>query len=104
MLNVAETTIEAFVKPYLATHGGFPDETPAGLSAFEAVALVLLIVGAACLAVAVFRARVLPVWVAVLDRPARRPAARRLSQEPSETQRAVSVFTWQCSRQKGAQP
>jgi hypothetical protein len=65
MLNVAETTIEAFVKPYLATHGGFPDETPAGLSAFEAVALVLLIVGAVCLAVAVFRARVLPVWVGV---------------------------------------
>jgi len=65
MLNVAETTIEAFVKPYLATHGGFPDETPAGLNAFEAVALVLLIVGAVCLAVAVFRARVLPVWVGV---------------------------------------
>jgi hypothetical protein len=65
MLNVAETTIEAFVKPYLATHGGFPDETPAGLNAFEAVALVLLIVGAVCLAIAVFRARVLPVWVGV---------------------------------------
>ena len=65
MLNVAETTIEAFVKPYLATHGGFPDETPAGLNAFETVALVLLIVGAVCLAVAVFRARVLPVWVGV---------------------------------------
>jgi hypothetical protein len=63
MLNVAETTIEAFVKPYLATHGGFPDETPAGLNVFETVALVLLIVGAVCLAVAVFRARVLPVWV-----------------------------------------
>jgi hypothetical protein len=65
MLNVAETTIEAFVKPYLATHGGFPDETPAGLNAFETVALVLLIVGAVCLAVAAFRARVLPVWVGV---------------------------------------
>jgi hypothetical protein len=65
MLNVAETTIEAFVKPYLATHGGFPDETPAGLNVFETVALVLLIVGAVCLAVAVFRARVLPVWVGV---------------------------------------
>jgi hypothetical protein len=65
MLNVAETTIEAFVKPYLATHGGFPDETPAGLNAFEAAALVLLIVGAVCLAVAVFRVRVLPVWVGV---------------------------------------
>src|SRR4051812_39820648 len=65
MLNVAETTIEAFVKPYLATHGGFPDKIPAGLNAFEAVALVLLIVGAVCLAIAVFRARVLPPWVGV---------------------------------------
>ena len=65
MLNVAETTIEAFIKPYLATHGGVPDRIPAGLNAFEAVALVLLIAGAVCLAVAVFRARIMPVWVGV---------------------------------------
>jgi len=65
MLNVAETTIEAFVKPYLVTHGGMPAQEPAGLNAFEAVALVLLIVGAVCLAAAVFRARVLPIWVGV---------------------------------------
>jgi hypothetical protein len=65
MLNVAETTIEAFVKPYLTQHGGFPDPIPAGLNAFEAVALLLLVVGAVCLAVAVFRARVLPIWVGV---------------------------------------
>ncbi|NYJ04153.1 hypothetical protein [Petropleomorpha daqingensis] len=65
MLNVAETTVEAFVKPYLATHGGFPEETPAGLNAFEAVALVLLIIGAVCFAIAVFRARILPIWVGV---------------------------------------
>ena len=65
ILNVAETTIEAFVKPYLATRGGFPDPIPAGLDAFEAVALLFLVVGAVCLAVAVFRARVLPVWVGV---------------------------------------
>jgi hypothetical protein len=65
MLNVAETTIEAFIKPYLATHGGVPDDIPAGLTAFEAVALVAFIAGAICLAVAVFRARVLPVWVGV---------------------------------------
>jgi hypothetical protein len=65
MLNVAETTVEAFVKPYLTTHGGVPDSTPAGLNAFEAVALLLLIVGAVSLALAVFRARVLPVWVGV---------------------------------------
>jgi hypothetical protein len=65
MLNVAETTIEAFVKPYLASHGGFPAEIPAGLNTFEAVALVLLVVGAVCLAGAVFRARVVPIWVGV---------------------------------------
>jgi hypothetical protein len=65
MLNVAETTIEAFVMPYLAAHGGVPDETPAGLDAYEGVALLLLIVGAVCLSIAVFRARILPVWVGV---------------------------------------
>jgi hypothetical protein len=65
MLNVAETTIEAFIKPYLAARGGFPEQIPAGLNAYEAVALVLLIAGAVCLSVAVFRARVMPVWVGV---------------------------------------
>ncbi|HEV7186834.1 MAG TPA: hypothetical protein VGN28_02965 [Blastococcus sp.] len=63
MLNVAETTVEAFVMPYLATHGGVPSETPAGLNAYEGVALLLLIVGAVCLSTAVFRARIVPVWV-----------------------------------------
>lgn len=65
MLNVAETSIEAFVLPYMAHHGGVPAETPAGLNAFEGVALLLLIVGTVCLAIAVFRARVLPMWVGV---------------------------------------
>ena len=65
MLNVAETTIEAFVKPYLAAHGGIPHQGPAGLELFGTVALVLFIVGAVCLAIAVFRGRVLPVWVGV---------------------------------------
>ena len=65
MLNVAETSMEAFVKPYLVTHGGIPQEEPAGLTAFETVALLLLIVGAVCLAIAVFRARIAPVWVGV---------------------------------------
>jgi len=63
MLNVAETTIEAFVMPYLLHHGGIPQETPAGLNAYEAVALLLYLVGSICLAIAVFRARVLPWWV-----------------------------------------
>jgi hypothetical protein len=65
MLNVAETTVEAFVKPYLVTHGGLPEENPAGLNAWEVVALVLMLVGAVCLAVAVFRARIMPVWVGI---------------------------------------
>lgn len=65
MLNVAETSIEAFVMPYLAHHGGVPASTPAGLNAFEGAALLLFIVGVVCLAVAVFRARVVPVWVGI---------------------------------------
>jgi hypothetical protein len=65
MLNVAETTIEAFVMPYLVHHGGVPQNTPAGLNAFEAVALLLAIIGAVCLAIAVFRARIVPRWVGV---------------------------------------
>lgn len=65
MLNVAETTIEAFVMPYLAKHGGVPSQTPAGLNAYEGVALLLLIVGAVCLSIAVFRARIVPVWVGI---------------------------------------
>jgi hypothetical protein len=65
MLNVAETTIEAFVMPYLAHHGGVPQDTPTGLNAFEAVALLLAVIGAGCLATAVFRARIVPRWVGV---------------------------------------
>ena len=65
MLNVAETTIEGFVKPYLVTHGGLPAEQPGGLNAWVIVALVLALIGSVCLAVAVFRARIMPVWVGV---------------------------------------
>ena len=65
MLNVAETSMEAFVKPYLVAHGGIPQQDPAGLNVFETVALLLLILGAACLAAAVFRARIVPRWVGV---------------------------------------
>jgi hypothetical protein len=65
MLNVAETAMEAFVKPYLVTHGGLPTDDPAGLAAFETVALALVLVGAVCLAIAVFRGQVLHWWVGV---------------------------------------
>jgi hypothetical protein len=51
--------------PCLARHGGIPAETPAGLNAYEGVALLLLIVGVVCLSIAVFRARLLPLWVGV---------------------------------------
>lgn len=64
VLNVAETAMEAFVKPYLAGHGGVPADDPAGLTAFETVALAAFLVGVVCLAVAVFRGAA-PVWVGV---------------------------------------
>jgi hypothetical protein len=66
MLNIGEGTTEAFVKPYLITHGGIPDPAPAGFEAFVNIALVALIVGLVSLGVAVIRARVFPVWVGVL--------------------------------------
>jgi hypothetical protein len=66
MLNLGEGVIEGFVKPYLVTHGGIPDPEPAGFAAFEAVALLCVVVGVLCLAVAILRARTLPRWVGVL--------------------------------------
>ncbi len=66
VLNVGEGCLEAFVKPYLAAHGGLPSSDLPGLAAFEAPALLAVLVGLVCLAVAVFRARVLPRWVGVL--------------------------------------
>jgi hypothetical protein len=63
ILNVGEGCIEAFAKPYFATHGGLLADDLPGLGAFEAPALVVLLIGVPCLAVAVFRARVLPRWV-----------------------------------------
>jgi hypothetical protein len=66
MLNIGEGVIEGFVKPYLVNHGGIPDPEPAGFAAFEAVALVCMLVGLISLGVAVLRARRLPRWVGVL--------------------------------------
>jgi hypothetical protein len=62
VLNIGEGCLEAFAKPYLADHGGIPDNL-AGLTAFEAPALLIMLIGLICLGVAVFRARVLPRWV-----------------------------------------
>src|SRR5262245_9780228 len=66
MLNLGEGVIEGFVKPYLVTHGGIPDPEPAGFAAFEAVALVCVLVGVLCLGIAVLRARTLPRSVGAL--------------------------------------
>lgn len=65
ILNVGEGTVEGYVKPYFATHGGLLADDVPGLMAFEAPALVILLAGMICLGVAVFRARVLPRWVGV---------------------------------------
>lgn len=65
MLNVGEGTTEAFVKPYLAAHGGIPAQEPSGFAAFEGIALLALVVGSICLGIAVLRARTLPWWIGV---------------------------------------
>jgi hypothetical protein len=66
VLNIGEGTIEGFVKPYLASHGGIPADDLPGLAAFEVPALLVLLVGMVCLGIAVLRGHVLPRWVGVL--------------------------------------
>jgi hypothetical protein len=66
MLNISEGCIEAFVKPYLVTHGGIPDNPPGGFLIFENIALVFMLVGLICMGIAVIRARVFPRWVGAL--------------------------------------
>jgi hypothetical protein len=66
MLNIGEGVIEAFVKPYLATHGGIPKHTPAGLNVYFGVAFLFLIGGLISLGIAVIRAKVFPWWVGAL--------------------------------------
>ena len=63
ILNIGEGTVEGFVKPYLAHHGGVPSTDLPGLAAYEAPSLLLLLVGMVCLGIAVLRARVLPRWI-----------------------------------------
>lgn len=65
VLNIGEGTVEAFVKPYLAKHGGLPGHDLPGLAAFEAPALLIVLAGMICLGIAVFRARVLARWIGV---------------------------------------
>lgn len=66
MLNISESCYEAFIKPYLVSHGGVPGNPPGGFNVFEAVALIFLLAGVICLGVAVIRARVFPRWTGVL--------------------------------------
>jgi len=66
MLNVGESTTEAFIKPYLVHHGGVPTNLPNGFEPFMGVALLFLVVGVVCLGIAVIRARVFPRWVGAL--------------------------------------
>jgi hypothetical protein len=66
MLNVGESTTEAFIKPYLVSHGGVPENLPNGFEPFMGVALLFLVVGVVCLGIAVIRARVFPWWVGAL--------------------------------------
>lgn len=65
MLNLGEGVVEAFVKPYLATHGGIPDE-PTSFTIWFIVAALFLLVGLVSLGTAVIRARVFPRWVGAL--------------------------------------
>lgn len=66
MLNAGEGVIEAFVKPYLATHGGIPDNAPTGLGIYFLVATVATVVGLVALGIAVIRAKVFGWWVGAL--------------------------------------
>lgn len=66
MLNLGEGVIEAFVKPYLVTHGGIPKQTPTSLNIYFGIAFLFLITGLSSLGTAVIRAKVFPWWVGAL--------------------------------------
>jgi hypothetical protein len=66
ILNIGEGTVEGFVKPYFAKHGGIPTHDLPGLMAYEIPALLVLLTGMVCLGIAVLRAHALPRWVGVL--------------------------------------
>lgn len=65
MLNLGEGVVEAYVKPYLATHGGIPHE-PTSFTIYFAVAAVFTIVGLVALGVALIRGKLFPWWVGAL--------------------------------------
>jgi hypothetical protein len=65
MLNLGEGVVEGYVKPYLATHGGIPNE-PTSFTVYFVVAALFMVSGLVSLGIAVIRAKVLPSWVGVL--------------------------------------
>lgn len=66
MLNIGEGTTEAFVEPYLATHGGIPAVGPVGFEVWLDVGMAFTLIGLVALGVAVIRVRVFPRWVGAL--------------------------------------
>jgi hypothetical protein len=66
ILNIGEGTVEGFVKPWFAHHGGIPAHDLPGLTAYETPSLLVLLVGMVCLGIAVFRAGVLQRWLGVV--------------------------------------
>jgi hypothetical protein len=66
ILNIGEGTLEGFVKPYFAKHGGIPAADLPGLVTYEAPALLVMLIGMVCLGIAILRARTLPRWIGVL--------------------------------------
>lgn len=65
MLNICEGILEAYVKPYLQSHGGIPSSVE-GFDQFEMVALLAVLAGVTCLGIAVIRGKVLGWWIGVL--------------------------------------
>jgi hypothetical protein len=65
MLNLGEGVVEAYVKPYLATHGGIPNE-PTSFTIYFVVAALFMLVGLVALGVALIRAKVFSWWVGAL--------------------------------------
>jgi hypothetical protein len=65
MLNLGEGVVEGYVKPYLATHGGIPDD-PTSFTIYFVVAAIFMIVGLVALGIAVIRGKLFPWWVGAL--------------------------------------
>jgi hypothetical protein len=65
MLNLGEGVVEAYVKPYLATHGGIPND-PTSFTIYFVIAALFTLIGLVSLGVALIRGRLFPWWVGAL--------------------------------------